>query len=257
MFMQAGLRDRRDRPVPREERQPHHDDELHGVRRRHAGLLAHRLRASRWAAWAPSRTWAARRRSNGEYIDPPLRRRPWACSDSNGFFLTHDGTYDVGVMVMFLFQMVFMDTALTIVTGTCAERWKFAAFVGLLVRHGRVHLSAVRQLGVGRRLARDARRQLRAGPRLRRLRRIRRRARRRRHHRAGDRHASSARASASTPATASRTRSPAHDIVDRADRLLHPGVRMVRLQSRIARLAPRATATCASARSRSTRCSRA
>ena len=31
-------------------------------------------------------------------------------------------------MVMFLFQMVFMDTALTIVTGTCAERWKFSAF---------------------------------------------------------------------------------------------------------------------------------
>ena len=41
----------------------------------------------------------------------------------------HHGTYDVGVMVMFLFQMVFMDTALTIVTGTAAERWKFAAFV--------------------------------------------------------------------------------------------------------------------------------
>jgi Amt family ammonium transporter len=47
----------------------------------------------------------------------------------NGFFLMHNGTYDVGVMVMFLFQMVFMDTALTIVTGTAAERWKYAAFV--------------------------------------------------------------------------------------------------------------------------------
>jgi Amt family ammonium transporter len=31
-------------------------------------------------------------------------------------------------MVVFLFQMVFMDTALTIVTGACAERWKFLAF---------------------------------------------------------------------------------------------------------------------------------
>ena len=41
----------------------------------------------------------------------------------------HNGTYDVGVMVMFLFQMVFMDTALTIVTGTAAERWKYAAFM--------------------------------------------------------------------------------------------------------------------------------
>ena len=31
-------------------------------------------------------------------------------------------------MVIFLFEMVFMDTALTIVTGACAERWKFLAF---------------------------------------------------------------------------------------------------------------------------------
>jgi len=34
----------------------------------------------------------------------------------------------VAVMVLFLFQMVFMDTALTIVTGAAAERWKYAAF---------------------------------------------------------------------------------------------------------------------------------
>jgi Amt family ammonium transporter len=47
---------------------------------------------------------------------------------STGFLLMHHGTYDVGVMVIFLFQMVFMDTALTIVTGTCAERWKYVAF---------------------------------------------------------------------------------------------------------------------------------
>ena len=47
----------------------------------------------------------------------------------HGLFLTQGGTYDVAVMVLFLFQMVFMDTALTIVTGTCAERWKYAAFI--------------------------------------------------------------------------------------------------------------------------------
>ncbi len=47
----------------------------------------------------------------------------------HGLFLTQGGTYDVGVMVMFLFQMVFMDTALTIVTGTAAERWKYSAFM--------------------------------------------------------------------------------------------------------------------------------
>src|SRR5712671_4664880 len=47
----------------------------------------------------------------------------------NGYFLMHNGTYDVGVMVIFLFQMVFMDTALTIVTGSAAERWKYVAFM--------------------------------------------------------------------------------------------------------------------------------
>jgi Amt family ammonium transporter len=54
--------------------------------------------------------------------------KDWGLWGQNGFFLMHN-TYDVGVMVMFLFQMVFMDTALTIVTGTVAERWKYAAFV--------------------------------------------------------------------------------------------------------------------------------
>ncbi len=47
----------------------------------------------------------------------------------HGGFLMQGGTYDVGVMVMFLFQMVFMDTTTTIVTGSAAERWKFAAFI--------------------------------------------------------------------------------------------------------------------------------
>ena len=69
-------------------------------------------------------------------------------------------------MVVFLFQMVFMDTALTIVTGSAAERWKFAAFLVSLVPDGRVHLSAVRQLGLGRRLAGQPRREFRTGPRL-------------------------------------------------------------------------------------------
>jgi Amt family ammonium transporter len=51
----------------------------------------------------------------------------WGIFGQSGMFLTGH-TYDVGVMVIFLFQMVFMDTALTIVTGACAERWKFLAF---------------------------------------------------------------------------------------------------------------------------------
>lgn len=45
-----------------------------------------------------------------------------------GFFLS-SSTYDVGVFALFLFQMVFMDTAGTIPTGAMAERWKISAFV--------------------------------------------------------------------------------------------------------------------------------
>ena len=51
----------------------------------------------------------------------------WGIFGECGMFLA-GSTYDVGVMVIFLFEMVFMDTALTIVTGACAERWKFLAF---------------------------------------------------------------------------------------------------------------------------------
>ena len=53
--------------------------------------------------------------------------KTWGIFGQNGMFLAGH-TYDVGVMVIFLFEMVFMDTALTIVTGGCAERWKFLAF---------------------------------------------------------------------------------------------------------------------------------
>ena len=45
-----------------------------------------------------------------------------------GFFLSGE-SYDVGVFALFLFQMVFMDTAATIPTGAMAERWKFSSFL--------------------------------------------------------------------------------------------------------------------------------
>jgi Amt family ammonium transporter len=45
-----------------------------------------------------------------------------------GFLLSGDG-YDAVVCGMFLFQMVFMDTAATIPTGAMAERWNFKSFV--------------------------------------------------------------------------------------------------------------------------------
>jgi ammonium transporter, Amt family len=54
--------------------------------------------------------------------------KDWGLFGTQGVMLKGT-TYDVGVSVMFLFQMVFMDTALTIVTGTAAERWKYSAFI--------------------------------------------------------------------------------------------------------------------------------
>lgn len=44
-----------------------------------------------------------------------------------GFFLSGD-SYDAGIFTLFLFQMVFMDTAATIPTGSMAERWRFLPF---------------------------------------------------------------------------------------------------------------------------------
>jgi Amt family ammonium transporter len=63
---------------------------------------------------------------NGEHA-VSLFGKAWGIFGEKGLFLSGH-TYDVGVMVIFLFEMVFMDTALTIVTGACAERWKFLTF---------------------------------------------------------------------------------------------------------------------------------
>src|SRR2546429_910765 len=65
---------------------------------------------------------------NAEHI-VTLFGKPFGLFGQNGLFLVHRGTYDVSVMVLFLFQMVFMDTTTTIVTGSCCERWKYAAFI--------------------------------------------------------------------------------------------------------------------------------
>ncbi|MGH9882227.1 MAG: ammonium transporter [Pyrinomonadaceae bacterium] len=47
---------------------------------------------------------------------------------TKGIFLRGDA-YDVGVFGLFIFAMVFMDTAVTIPTGALAERWKWSSFV--------------------------------------------------------------------------------------------------------------------------------
>jgi Amt family ammonium transporter len=47
---------------------------------------------------------------------------------TKGFFLT-PAVFTAPVAALFLFQMVFMDTAATIPTGAMAERWRFTSFV--------------------------------------------------------------------------------------------------------------------------------
>lgn len=53
--------------------------------------------------------------------------KPFGLFAVNDWFLTGK-TYDVGTYALFLFQMVFMDTAATIPTGSMAERWNLKTF---------------------------------------------------------------------------------------------------------------------------------
>jgi Amt family ammonium transporter len=46
-----------------------------------------------------------------------------------GFMLSSGGTYDAGIYALFFFQMVFMDTTVTIPTGAVAERIKYSAII--------------------------------------------------------------------------------------------------------------------------------
>src|SRR5262249_54957405 len=46
----------------------------------------------------------------------------------SGFFLAGHNL-DSALLTLFLFQMLFMDTAATIPTGAMVERWKFASFL--------------------------------------------------------------------------------------------------------------------------------
>jgi ammonium transporter, Amt family len=54
--------------------------------------------------------------------------KPFGLFGTAGFFMGSD-VYDVGVFTLFLFQMVFMDTTVTIPTGAMAERWKWSSFL--------------------------------------------------------------------------------------------------------------------------------
>ena len=52
----------------------------------------------------------------------------WGLFGWSGFFLSTGGAYDVQVYTLFMFQVVFCLTAVTIVSGAMAERTKFKAF---------------------------------------------------------------------------------------------------------------------------------
>ena len=64
---------------------------------------------------------------NGEFI-VHLFGKEFGLFGTKGFFLSGVG-YDVSIVTLFLFQVVFMDTAATIPTGAMAERWTFKSFV--------------------------------------------------------------------------------------------------------------------------------
>jgi len=66
--------------------------------------------------------------ASGQEFTIHLFGKPFGLFGTKGFFLGGDA-YDVAVFALFLFQMVFMDTAVTIPTGAMAERWKFSAFM--------------------------------------------------------------------------------------------------------------------------------
>ncbi len=54
--------------------------------------------------------------------------RDFGLCGAGGFFLAGQ-TLNAGVLGLFFFQMMFLDTAATIPTGAMAERWKFLSFV--------------------------------------------------------------------------------------------------------------------------------
>jgi ammonium transporter, Amt family len=64
----------------------------------------------------------------GQLATPLLRFGQFGVLGGSGFMLAGVGT-NVGILAFFLFQMVFMDTAATIPTGSMAERIKFIGFV--------------------------------------------------------------------------------------------------------------------------------
>src|SRR5262249_16894189 len=62
----------------------------------------------------------------------------WGLIGTRGLFLESGHGYDVGVMAMFLFQVVFMETAGYIIIGAIAERISFAGFIAAELAMGAI-----------------------------------------------------------------------------------------------------------------------
>ncbi len=69
---------------------------------------------------------------------------------THGFLLQSHGSYDVGVMVLFLFEVVFMETAGYIIVGRDRRADLVCGVPARRGLHGRDHLSDLRPVDVGR-----------------------------------------------------------------------------------------------------------
>jgi len=65
----------------------------------------------------------------GEHLTKGIAFGQWGFLGLDGFFLSGIQLSAAGIFAFFLFQMVFMDTAATIPTGSGAERVKFTGFI--------------------------------------------------------------------------------------------------------------------------------
>ena len=82
-------------------------------------------------AWAVVGDWAHSPTTLGDWgklLASSVRIGQWGFLGGSGFMLLGTGGC-TGILAYFLFQMVFMDTAATIPTGSMAERFKFSGFV--------------------------------------------------------------------------------------------------------------------------------
>ena len=97
----------------------------------------------------------------GLLATPLIRIGQFGILGGSGFMLAGLGT-NAGILSFFLFQMVFMDTAATIPTGSMAERLKFIGFVVMGLWVSMFIYPLVGWLDLGRRLVAEPRSYCRA-----------------------------------------------------------------------------------------------